>query len=78
MNKKILNITLFVIYDLISTIASIGLTFLLLGIDLDLKWPWVWNANLFYLCASPFLVVFFMYVFKLYNVLWNFSGLSEE
>ncbi|MBQ3547783.1 MAG: polysaccharide biosynthesis protein [Clostridia bacterium] len=77
MNKKILNITLFVIYDLISTIASIGLTFLLLGIDLDLKWPWVWNANLFYLCASPFLVVFFMYVFKLYNVLWNFSGFFD-
>lgn len=77
MNKKFLNIALFAVYDFISTLISVVLTYLVLDINPEIKLPWVWNANLFYLCASPFLVVFFLYVFKIYNVLWNFSGFFE-
>ena len=77
MNKKFLNIALFAVYDFISTLISVVLTFLVLSINPEIKLPWVWNSNLFYLCVSPFLVVFFLYVFKIYNVLWNFSGFFE-
>lgn len=77
MNKKVLNIIAFVSYDFISSLVSIALTFLLLGINPEFKWPWIWNENLFYLCATPFLTVFFFYVFKIYNVLWDFSGFFE-
>ncbi len=77
MNKKLINIVSFVVYDFITTFISSFLTYLLLGVNVELQWPWVWSYNLFLICVSPFMVVFFMYVFKMYNVLWNFSGFFE-
>ena len=62
MNKKFLNIALFAVYDFISTLISVVLTFLVLSINPEIKLPWVWNSNLFYLCVSPFLVVFFFVI----------------
>ena len=77
MNKKILNIILFAAYDFIATLISVFLSCLILGDEIKWQFSFADNSSLFYMLASPFTVVFFLYVFKIYNVLWSFSGFFE-
>ncbi len=77
MNKKLMQIISFIAYDVFASLVSVLLTYLILDIDLKLVFPWTWSSNLFFAVIIPFLTVFFMYVFKIYNVLWAFSGMFE-
>ncbi len=77
MSKKLLGMISYVVYDIIATIVSIIVTFLML--QTDITWQFVLKDNpwMFYLVTSPFLLVFLLYVLKIYNVLWKFSGFFE-
>ena len=76
MNKKLLNLILYVVYDFFATIIAIALTYLVLGINPDF-FSVDLNNYKFFIVATPFLVFFFLYVFKIYNILWSFSGLFD-
>ena len=72
--KRFINLLTYTVYDFFAAFFSVLLSIFLLDRDLGLEWPIVWNPNLFFIASLPFLVIFFMYVLKLYNVLWSFSG----
>lgn len=72
--KRFINLLTYTVYDFLAAFFSVLLSIILLDRDLGLSWPIVWNPNLFFIASLPFLVIFFMYVLKLYNVLWGFSG----
>lgn len=77
MNKKILNIILFAAYDFFASLIAVFLSCLILGDEIKWQISFANNSSLFYMLASPFTVVFFLYIFKIYNVLWSFSGFFE-
>ncbi len=75
--KKLINLITYIVFDFITAFFSALVSIVLLDRDIGLTWPIIWNHNLFYIVSLPCLVIFFMYVFKLYNVLWNFSGFFQ-
>ncbi len=75
--KKFINLFTYIAYDFLAAFISALFSIILLDRDLGLTWPIAWTPNLFFAASLPCLLVFFMYVLRLYNVLWIFSSFFQ-
>ena len=75
--KKYINLLTYIVYDFFTAFISALISVFLLNRDLGLTWPIAWTPNLFFVVSLPCLLVFFMYVLRVYNVLWVFSSFYQ-
>ena len=75
--KKYINLLTYIVYDFLTAFISALISIFLLNRDLGLTWPIAWTPNLFFVASLPCLLVFFMYVLRVYNVLWVFSSFYQ-
>jgi len=75
--KKYINLLTYIVYDFSAALISALVSILLLDRELGLTWPIAWTPNLFFAVSLPCLLVFFMYVLRVYNVLWAFSSFYQ-
>lgn len=73
-NNRIVNIFLYVSYDFFAALLATVLSFVISGEEIHLQW-----LSKFILISVlwSFSTVFGMYIVKIYNILWRFSGFSE-
>ncbi len=74
MNKRIINLVTNILYDIFAAFISTVLVFNVFNNQYDTyRLP-----ELFFTLALPIVTVFFLYVLKIYNVLWRSSGFFES
>ncbi len=73
-NNKFLSIFSYVIYDFLIAILATIVSFLLLNLPIE-----IYRVSQFILVAGVWSIctVFGLYVVKIYNILWRFSGFNE-
>ncbi len=75
--KKFISLLTYIIYDFFAAFLSVILSVFLLDRNFEINWPLNWTPQIFFMCSLPMLLVFFTYVFRLYNVLWPFSNFLQ-
>ena len=73
-NNRIVNIFSYVVYDFFAAFLATILSFLISHEQISFKWP---NTFILISVLWSFSTVFGMYIVKIYNILWRFSGFSE-
>lgn len=73
-NNRFLNIFSYVVYDFIIAFAATVFSFLLLNLPIQ-----IYRVSLFLLISLlwSFTTVLGLYIVKIYNILWRFSGFNE-
>lgn len=74
MKNRIFSLISFLVYDFAVSFVSVIFSFLLSHEKVVFIWP---DKFVFIAALWPFLVLFCMYIVKIYNILWRFSGFSE-
>ena len=74
MKNKFLNTLHYIVYDFLAAYASVVLTFLIANQEISLVWP---HKFVFVSVIWPIATIFGLYLVKVYNILWRFSGFSE-
>lgn len=72
--KKLLYTIFFVVYDFLVAAVSLILSFFLCGYSVKYEWL---NPFTFSFLVWPMVTVFALYLVKVYNILWGFSGINE-
>lgn len=72
--KKLLYTIFFVVYDFLVASVSLILSFFLCGYSVKYQWL---NPFTFSFLVWPMVTVFALYLVKVYNILWRFSGINE-
>ncbi len=72
--KKLLYTISFVVYDFLVAALSLILSFYLCGYSVKYEWL---NPFTYSFLIWPFFTVFALYLVKVYNILWRFSGINE-
>ena len=72
--NRLFNLISFIVYDFLAAAFSIVLSFYFLGEDIIVSWL---NPFTFIMLIWPFALIFCLYLVKIYNILWRFSGLNE-
>ena len=72
--KKLLYTIFFVVYDFLVASVSLILSFFLCGYSVKYEWL---NPFTFSFLVWPMVTVFALYLVKVYNILWRFSGINE-
>ena len=74
MKNKFFNTLHYIAYDFIAAYLSVIATFLVTKQEISFIWP---HKFVFISIIWPIATVFGLYLVKIYNILWRFSGFSE-
>lgn len=74
MKNRFLSLFSFVAFDTVAAFLSTLASFLLAGEEVSFIWP---SKFVFVVAVWCLTTVFSMYVMKIYNILWRFSGFNE-
>ncbi len=74
MKNKFLNLFSFVVFDTVAAFLSTLASFILIGEEVSFIWPAKFVFVVVVWCLTT---VFSMYIMKIYNILWRFSGFNE-
>ena len=74
MKNKFLNTLHYIVYDFLVAYLSVLLTFLIANQPISFIWP---HRFVFISVVWPITTIFGLYLVKVYNILWRFSGFSE-
>ncbi len=74
MKNRFFNLLSFIAYDFLASVVSVFLAFFISNEKITFIWP---DKFVFVIVLWPAAVLFCMYIVKIYNILWRFSGFNE-
>ena len=74
MKNRFFNLVSFLAYDFFVSVVSVFLAFFISNENITFVWP---DKFIFIVALWPVIVMACLYIIKIYNILWRFSGLFE-